>query len=466
MSQENTSLRPPIIAVLGHVDHGKTSLLDAIRKTRVQERETGGITQAIGASVVKTKEGKEITFIDTPGHSAFNNMRSHGANASDIAILVVAADDGVKPQTKEAIDLIKKAQVPLVVAITKTDLPSSEPEKVKGQLAEEGIITEGFGGDVPCVSVSAKKGEGLENLLSTVDLVSQLNEIKGDKTAKLEAVVIETSKTNAGITASVVVKNGSIKVSDEITDGKNKIKVRGIFDDLGKKIDAVTCGYPAQLLGFDKFPEVGVVITNADGFVGTESKKIVAKEKMKEGQLAIFVKAKTLSSLEAVLKGLPEKVYIADSGVGDVTESDVISAKSSNAKIYTFETKAPNNIKKLADSEGVKIETFDIIYKLFERLDEILKKGQVEELGRAKIVAIFPYEGKKVAGSKVLSGSISKENPIIIQRDGKDLGKTKVSSMKKQKTDTPKVLAGEEFGLMIEPMIDFQVGDLVIAVDK
>lgn len=458
-------LRPPIVAVLGHVDHGKTTLLDAIRKTHHQEREAGGITQSIGASIVKTNSGKDITFIDTPGHSAFSNMRSQGTNASDIAVLVVAADDGVKPQTKEAIELIKKAQIPYLVVISKTDLPSADPQVVKNQLSKEGVNVEGAGGDVPCVQVSAKDRKGLQELLDTILLVSEMNEIYDKEDLPLEAVVIETSKTNAGIVVSVVVKQGKLEVQKQVSDGKNLIKIKGLFDDQGKRVDNIKPGYPGLILGFSEFPNVGSLILGSEKVVpGLKEEKNKGKTAINKDQLPFIIKASSISSLEAVLNGLRKEVYIVDSGVGDVSESDVLNAKSSNARIFTFETKVSKNIKKLADAEGVKIEVFEIIYKLFERLDEIFNSTKDEIVGTAEIVASFPFQGKKVAGCKVVSGTIDRTNPLVLKRNEIELGRVKVVSMKKQKQDISKAGVGEEFGVVFEPQLDFSTKDMIVSV--
>lgn len=462
---QKEKLRPPIIAVLGHVDHGKTTLLDAIRKTNVQGKEAGGITQRIGASVIKTENGKEITFIDTPGHSAFSNMRSHGTNVSDIALLVVSADDGVKPQTKEAIELIKNANVPYLVVITKMDLPSADPHAVKTQLSKTGVDVEGQGGDTPCVEVSAKTGKGLKELLETILLLSELNAIYMEDKLPLKAIVIETSKTNAGITVSAVVKQGFLKVPMQVSDGEKMIKIKGLFDDKGKRVDIIKPGYPGLILGFSEFPKVGSIITESQN-ASQESKKEENKSKppINKGQLPFIIKGPSISSLEAVLNGLRKEVYVVGSGIGDVNESDVLNAKSSNAKIFTFETKVPKNIKKLADAEGVEIETFEIIYKLFEKIDEIFKSIEDVVLGEAEIVTSFPFQGKTVAGCKVVSGVIDRASQSILKRDNLVLGRVKIISMKKQKQDVSKVSIGEEFGVLFEPTLDFHKGDMLVSV--
>lgn len=460
------NLRPPVVSVLGHVDHGKTTLLDAIRKTSVAKKEAGGITQKIGASVVETKDGKEITFIDTPGHAAFSKMRSRGANAADIVILVVAADDGVKPQTKEAIEHIKKAEVPYIVALTKTDLPGANIEQAKGQLEKEGVLFEGRGGDVPVVSVSAKEDKGINDLLEMINLVSEVNEIKGDPKASLQAIVIETGKEKQGNVVSVVVKDGSLHVGDEIFVEAEKAKVRGLFDWEEERIKEVYPGFPAQILGFGFLPPVGSVVTGKkNGEMKTSQKKREVKE-VKEGEIPVVIKAQSKGSLEAVLSNLPEKIIVVDSGVGDVAESDVFMAKAASARIFVFESKASSSVKKLAETERVKIEQFNIIYELFDRLEELLKEKELKTEGEAEVVDIFPFNKKKVAGCKVKKGRIIKANPLLVMRNGEKIKKVKIISMKKQKQDIEEAKEGEECGIIFVPQLDFKVGDVLVSLSK
>jgi len=461
-------IRPPIVTVLGHVDHGKTTLLDAIRKSNVASKEAGGITQAIGASTVTTKEGKTITFIDTPGHAAFSKMRSRGAKVADLALLVVAADDGVKPQTIEALQLIKAANIPFIVVASKVDLPSASVETLYGQLEKEQVLFEGRGGATPLVQVSAKNGTGIEEILEMISLVADLEEIKADPKAILEAVVIETTKNTRGLLASAVVRNGTLKVGQEVYCEGLRAKMRGLFDDKGQNVKEIICGFPAQILGFEKLPSVGAVISSSEASMAlqVEGKKKL-QIKIEEGQLPVIVKAKNAGSLEAVLAGLPKDVVVLDSGVGDVFESDVLLAKSSGAKyILAFESKAPTSVIKLAEAEGVKIEAFQIIYELFQKVEEILKGGQIEILGKAEIVASFPFNNKKVAGCKVTLGRINKTDTLIVQRGDKELGRVKIVSLKKQKQDIAEAKIGEEFGVIFAPQLDFAEGDVIVSVRK
>ena len=468
------NIRAPIVTVLGHVDHGKTSLLDAIRKTNVATKEVGGITQSIGASKIELQKdsftsaaGKGITFIDTPGHAAFSKMRGRGAEVADIAVLVVAADDGVKPQTKEALELIKEAKIPFIVAITKTDLPSKNIEGARGQLEKEGVLFEGRGGDTPVVSVSAKEEKGIKELLETIAVVAEVHEIKGDPGGDLEAVVIESSKDKRGTFANMVVRNGTLRIGNLIQAENVGCKIRAIFDSRGVSVKEVLPGEPAQILGFEEIPPVGAKVTNKGSLAGGGVKNEVQKvDKLSEGQIAVILKARSGGSLEALVASLPPNIVVIGGGVGDVNESDVLSAKASNAWIFAFESNVPAGVLKLAKMEGVHIERFEIIYELFQRLEELLKKGQVEVLGKAQVITSFPFNNKKIAGCKVTSGRIVKTDNLILARGEKEIGKVKAISMKKQKTEITEAKGGEEFGIIFEPQLDFEVGDVLISVRK
>jgi translation initiation factor IF-2 len=462
------STRPPIVAVLGHVDHGKTTLLDNIRKSSVAVREAGGITQSIGASVVKTSDNRRITFIDTPGHAAFSNMRSRGAKVADIAILVIAANDGVKPQTKEAISFIREADIPIIVAITKMDLPAVDLDSVKEQLNKEGIKIEGRGGDVPVVALSGKTGKGIKELLEIVNLVSEVSEVKGSKEANLEAVIIETDKDKRGLLATAVVRNGRLGVGDEIVVESLSMKVRGLFDYKSKPIKEALPGDPVQILGFRDLPPVGSRIISKNDFTfKKERTKIEGKREIpeiKEGQIPVVIKASSTGSLEAVLENLPEGVVAVYSGVGDVIENDVFMAKSADAAILAFEAKIPSGVKKLANTEGVVVESFRIIYKLFDRLKSLLKEASDDTTGKAEILAIFPFSGKNVAGCKVIEGKLAKGDTFLVKRADVKIGEAKAISMKREKKDIDVAKAGEELGILFDKKLDFEVGDMVLSI--
>ena len=450
--------RQPIVTVLGHVDHGKTSLLDALRQTSVAGGEAGGITQSIGASVVGG-----VTFIDTPGHAIFSGMRKRGSKIADIALLIVDGSDGVKPQTREAIVYIQEAAIPFIVVITKTDLPSASIEVVLPELEKEGILFEGRGGQTPYIGVSAKKNENLTELVDLINLFSEVNEISGDSEANLEAFVIETNKEKAGNMVSAVLRNGKLKTGDCIYFEGFECRVKGLFDTFNKPVKEVLPGEPVKILGFGSLPEVGSMISNkkeTDVFLDKKITRTVTGK----GKIPIYIKANSAGSLEALLSSIPQEFVVIESGVGDVTESDVLNAKANQASIFIFESRIPGSVKKLAEMDKVRIERFDIIYELLQRLDEIVKSGLIEILGKAEIVTSFPFNGKRVAGSKVLMGRIEKTSDLRLMREDVELGKIKALSIKKQKTEVSSVSQGEEFGIFFTPQLDFMAGDAIIAV--
>jgi len=452
--------RQPIVTILGHVDHGKTTLLDAIRETSIQKKEAGGITQAIGASVVTLKDGKKITFIDTPGHAAFSAMRSCGSKVCDIAVLVLDASDGVKPQTKEALDHIKKAQIPFLVAITKVDMATASVEERLVEMEKEGIFFEGRGGDTPFVTVSAKEKKGLDQLLDLIVLLSEVSEVSSDPDSDLEAVVIETNKDNAGVWVSVVVRQGKLKVGDFIYAGDVGGKARGIFDSFGKNTDIVLPGQPAKIIGFEDIPLVGAIVKNGKAEKKNREKIFL---NISPDKFTLIIKASTLGALDAVVSSIPSDFAIINKGVGDISEGDVLNAKANGALILAFESKISTKVKKLAEMDKVGVWTFNIIYELIQKLEEIAKKGKVEILGKAQVIAEFPFDGKRVAGCKMLSGTISKNSDLRLYKSDVEIGKLKIISLKKQKEEVPSVSQGEEFGVLFVPSLDFNKGDMLIS---
>lgn len=467
-TSSQVQLRPPIVTVLGHVDHGKTTLLDAIRKTKVAGTEAGGITQSIGASVFKTDEGRQITFIDTPGHAAFSKMRSRGAKVADIAILVVSSVDGVKPQTMEALSYVRQAKIPFIVVASKTDLSTADINKIKSQLEKEGVSFEGKGGDVPFVSVSGKSGKGVKELLEMINLVAEVNEIKGDPKGTLEGAVIETSKDKRGLLVSCVLTNGTLKAGEDIAaDGVNT-RVRGLFDELGKQTKVIGPGKPALILGFSRLPPVGAKLVSQDvSKIYEEKEKRTVPKEADEGKIPIVVKANSSGALEDLLANLPDEVVVIYADVGDIREGDVFMAKSAiPARIFAFGSKVPTSVSKLAVTEGVEIETFDVIYELFKRLKELIEEDKAEVLGKAEVIQTFPYDDKKVAGCKVLSGRIARPDKLVIMRGSDELGEVKITSMKKEKQKIEKAEIGEEFGLIFKPQLDFKVGDMILSVRR
>lgn len=456
--------RQPIVVVLGHVDHGKTSLLDALRQTNITSGEAGGITQSIGASVVTTKDGQKITFIDTPGHAVFSNMRSRGSRLADIALLILDSTGGIKPQTKEAINLINESKIPFIVVLTKTDLPTSAIETALAELEKEGIYFEGRGGQIPYVGVSAKKNEKLTDLLDLINLLAEVSVIEADSEAALEAVVIETSKEKGGNMVSVVVRNGKIKIGSEVYSENAKGKVKGLFDDKNNPVKEVLPSEPVRILGFESLPTVGSVISDHE--IGDKLQVTSNKVQIDKTKTPIYLKANNAGSLEALIASIPQEFAIIESTVGDVTESDVLNAKANGASIFVFESRIPASVKKLAETDGVRIERFDVIYELLQKLDDIVKSGMVEILGKAEIMADFPFDGKRVAGSKVISGRIEKTSDVRLMRGEKELGKVKVLSIKKQKIEVAGVSQGEECGIFFAPQLDFQVGDAIVAIKR
>lgn len=489
--------RPPIVTILGHVDHGKTTLLDFIRKTNVASREHGGITQHIGAYQVE-HDGKLITFIDTPGHAAFEKMRSRGAKVADIAVLVVAVDDGIMPQTDEAIKHIKEAKVPMIVAVNKIDIDGVDIkvqlEKIKKQLSDRKIVVEEYGGDTPIVPLSAKSGEGVLKLLEMITLVSELNEIKGDPLDVATGVVIESSLDKfKGPIATILVRNGTLRKGDQIMVGGSKGKIRGMFDWNGKSVDSAGPSTPVEVLGLEAVPDVGALLgkelsSSAETSEEGEVKSLV--DKLKQGApktLKLVIKADKQGSLEAIQASLEKFNPTPDAGsspkdsagqtgkvidfialgTGDIGEENVKLAAAVGAIVLGFNVKIAPNAQKLAEAEKVLIRTYNIIYELIEEMEEVvealLKVGQVEEVfGRANIIAEFPFgKGERIAGCRIIEGEIAKGRKIRIARDGEVIGETKLKSLRKVKEEVNKVEKGNDCGMLFDPPVNFQVNDVV-----
>lgn len=458
--------RPPIVAILGHADHGKTTLLDSIRKTNIASREAGGITQSIGAWQISTKKGKKITFIDTPGHEAFREMRSRGARVSDIAVLVVAADDGVMPQTKESIQYIKSAKTPFLVAITKIDLPSVKPEKIKTQLLKEEVLLEGYGGDVPAVEVSGKTGKGIEDLVEMILLLAEVNGVEADIEGDLEALVIEAKlDRRRGVVVHVVLRNGKIKVGDEVEIEGIIARVRGLFDETQKPLKEALPGMPVEILGFSKIPLVGSILQ----IKGRGAKTKVEEEKreifFKEGLLSLVLKADTAGSLEAISRDLSEKVNIYFSGIGDIADSDVLTASSTLSTLVGFNIRVSKEVQKLAQEEDVKLHVYKIIYELFQDVDKWIKekeeKGKEKILGRAQVIKEFPYGEEKIAGCRIFEGVISRDARLRLVREGQMVAQMRPASLRLGKEKVDKVSGVKEFGILFSPKIDFKIGDVI-----
>ena len=484
------SVRPPVVTVMGHVDHGKTSLLDAIRKTTVAAHEVGAITQHIGAYQVFT-DGRKITFLDTPGHEAFTTMRARGAQATDIVVLVVAADDGVMPQTSEAIDHAKAAEVPIVVAINKIDKPDANPEHVKQQLADSGLVIEEWGGDTICVPISAKQNQGIPELLENLFLVADILELKADLNCAAEGVVIEAKldKTK-GPLATLLVREGILKPGDVVIAGDTWGKIKAMFDDKGNQVRKAEPSAAVEVLGINEVPRSGDLFTVlADEH---QARSIVDKQKytrarptlslstissqISDGQmkeLNIVLKTDVEGSIEPIRTSIERsgtdrtKARVIHAASGSITESDVLLASASKGIIIGFNTRASPGATQLADTEGVIIQHYEIIYKLIEDMDKTLK-GMLEPTyaevssGRAEVRAVFSSSKMdKVAGVYVMEGKVGRDAQAKILRQNKVIFDSRVSGLRRFKDDIAEVSAGLECGLGVEGFVDFQIGDII-----
>ena len=489
----NLQLRPPVVTVMGHVNHGKTRLLDAIRQTNVMDTEAGGITQHIGAYQVKVNEQK-ITFLDTPGHEAFTAMRAHGAQITDITILVVAADDGVMPQTLEAIDHARAAGVPIVVAINKIDKPNANPELVKQQLADAGLLIEEWGGNIVCVSVSAREKIGITELLENLLVVAEVEELKANPSGPATGVVIEAEMDKSrGPLATVLVNNGTLKLGDIVVVGTTWGRVRAMFNDMGKQVKKAGPAIPVELLGLSSVPQVADTLTAVASERQVQALIEKRKSEMKEalpkavslnnlydqistGQvkgLNVILKTDVQGSIEPIRSSLERlgteevQVRIIHDGTGNITESDVMLATASNGLIIGFGVITEEGARRLASAEGIDIRHYDIIYNLIDDVDKALKgllePSYVEVIeGRAEVRAIFPA-GKRiqVAGAYVAEGKVSRNASVRVRRGEEIVHESTVSSLRRFKDDVREVTAGYECGIGIKDLSEFQVGDIL-----
>jgi translation initiation factor IF-2 len=485
--------RPPVVTIMGHVDHGKTKLLDAIRQTNVVDKEAGGITQHIGAYQVDVNDHK-VTFLDTPGHEAFTAMRARGAQVTDITILVVAADDGVMPQTLEAISHARAAGVPIIVAINKIDKPGANPERVKQQLAEAGLVVEEWGGDTIAVPVSAKEKRGIPELLETIMLVAEMEELKADPSKPAEGTVIEAQMDRTrGALFTVLINSGTLKEGDVVVVGDAWGKVKAMFNDAGKRVKRATPSTPVEVLGLDVVPQVGdLMMTVADEKTAqaiiekrrqstraeVSAQKVVSLSNLYEQlsagkvkELGIILKTDVQGSIEPIRNSLEKlsneevKVSILHAATGNVTESDILLALASKGVIVGFNTSVEPGAKKLAEREGVSIRLYDIIYNLIEDVDKalkgMLKPAEVEVIdGHAEVRAIFSAGKKdKVAGVYVLDGRVTRGDSVRVMRGGQKIYESVISSLRRFKEDVREVTTGYECGIGIQSYSDFQVGD-------
>jgi translation initiation factor IF-2 len=476
---------PPVVAVLGHVDHGKTTLLDAIRKTNIALGEHGGITQKIGASeieIVHDGQKRKITFIDTPGHEAFSQMRGRGAQAADIGLLIVSSVDGVMPQTKESIQLLKNSKIPYLAVLTKSDDPSKQVEKTKQQLLKEEVMLEGYGGDVPVIEVSGKTGEHVKELLDLILLVYEMrkeaNFYPFKRKGTLMGIVIESKlDKNSGPRATVVVKNGVLKVRSEIFAGEIKGKVRGLISDAGKHLEEVSVGEAVEVLGFEKVPSVGSVVTETPKVAASFThKEEVPVNKLPESPfevenqnvLSIVLCADSAGSLEAIMNAVPKgNLQFVIQKTGEVDVSDILFAKSTGSIVLGFNVKIKPEIAKLAKTEKVLVKTYTIIYEMIDEVSDFvqgkLEALQEEILGIAKILARFPYEKTEVMGIKVTEGRTAKGDKVRLMRNDEVIGESRVTSVRQGKEQLSKIESGQEGGIVISPFLDFVIGDVLIS---
>ncbi|MFA6536759.1 MAG: translation initiation factor IF-2 [Candidatus Paceibacterota bacterium] len=499
------SPRPPVICVMGHVDHGKSTLLDYIRKTNVVEGEAGGITQKLSAYEVEHRDGAgkvhRLTFLDTPGHESFCQIRTRGADVADVAILVVSAEDGVKPQTLDALRCILVSKIPYVVAINKIDKPNADLERAKQSLAENEIYVEGYGGSIPCVPISAKTGVGVGDLLDLIILSAEMEERTADYGKLMTGVVIETAvDSRRGISATIIIKDGTWKQGEAIVAGESISPGRIVENFAGKKVGEATFSSPIKVVGFDSAPPVGSLCQTfknkreAEAFVeDLKEKKLarlagakpVSKKIAENGEepvettptLPIILKADLSGSLEALgyevgkIKSDRVVVKIISQSVGDITESDIKAAGGKEGTLLVgFNVSADARAKAMAERIGIEIKTFDIIYQLTDWLKQAIidrtPKKQVEAVGgQAKILKIFSTaKGKYILGGRVEEGAINLGDEVKIVRRENELGKGKVKNLQQGKKDTKEVLAGNEFGAQIESSIEIAPGDRLIAV--
>lgn len=480
--QNNLQTRPPVVVVLGHVDHGKTSILDFIRKSRVAEKESGGITQHIGAYQIE-HQNKTITFLDTPGHEAFSAMRSRGVKVADIAVLVVAAEEGIKPQTKEAISHIKKSGIPFIVALNKIDKKEAQPDKVKQELVKYDVNAESLGGQVPSVNVSAKTGQGIDELLEMINLVAEMEELKANPDQPASGVVIESRQdAKRGPTATILIKDGCLKTKDIIGADSAVGKVKWLEDFQGGTIKKAVPGMPVAIIGFEEAPQVGEkffvfeTLRQAQDRVdkktakrkGESAMQIVASDKK---ILNLILKADVRGSLEAikeVLKNIPDDeaaIRFLKSEIGDINESDIKLAESSNGKIVGFRVKIEPELKQISQRKKVKITTFEIIYELVQGVRESLSRLLEPELvktsvGRVKVLALFHAEkNRQIVGGRVSQGKAGRGCLIEIFRNEQSIGKGRLIQLQRNKKDIDEVAKDQECGILLDSSVKIEKGD-------
>jgi len=481
-----TSYRGPVVAILGHVDHGKTTLLDFIRKSNLTGKEFGGITQKIGAYEINTNfsgyKTNKITFIDTPGHEVFTQLRSRGTNAADLALLIIDAKDGVMPQTVESIFHIKAAKIPFIVVLNKIDLPEADPERVKRQLQKYDVLVEGKGGKIPAIEISAKTGQGIQELLELILILAEELNLTYHPTNPPFGYVIEVKKDKRGIVTSVILKDGTLKLGDVIYCLDKKAKVKAIINDLGKNLEKVCPSTPFELLGFDQLPKVGNLIQSNPINQEKKSTKIDVDEKKvdisqlltEEGtekkELPLIVKADSQGTLEAIEQNLSKNklLKIVLKGIGEINKSDIFLAKITKAIVIGFAVPIAKEAEELAHQEKIIIKTYHIIYELLEEINEVSQLWQEKKekniKGEAKILATFLINGEKVYGIKVTRGKINLDSLVEIYRGEKLLGKTRLVSLQIRSKKVTEVKKDQEAGMIFSPQLDITIGDVVKSI--
>lgn len=460
---------------MGHVDHGKTTLLDHIRKARVAEKEAGGITQSVGAYEIEYS-GKRITFIDTPGHEAFSKMRGRGTSLADLAILVVAVDDGVKPQTKEIIDLLLTTKTPFIVAINKIDKTGVDENKVKNELMSAGVLLEGYGGNTSWQGISAKTGEGVNELLDLILLTAEVADAKYDPAAPAKGIVLEVRREpQRGNEVRVIIKDGTLTTGDTIATATAQGKVKILENFLGKKVNELTPSAPAVIFGFETLPKTGEEFT-----VGGEAKapapRVFAKRaaqttaaQKEKGVVRLIVNANVSGSLEALtdlIKSMPMKdvkVEVVDQNIGEITDGTVREASSMGAIVIGFHTKVSAAGKNLARAQSVRIVTSDIIYELVKKIEEEIERiTKPGPRGVLEVLAIFSQQGsKQLVGGRITEGIMKNKSDVGIVREDKEIGTGKITSLKQAKQDVTEVTTGKECGLLVESSTPIQKGDRI-----
>ena len=487
---QGDEIKPPVVTILGHVDHGKTTLLDKIRQTAVAESEFGGITQKLSAYKLKYKDSF-ITFLDTPGHEAFYTLRSRGAKVTDIAIIIIAADDGIMPQTEESIKHAQAAGVPMIIAISKIDLPGADVEKVKSQLAERDMLIEEWGGDIICVPVSSPKGEGVTELLDYILLVAEVSELKTNTKLPARAVVLEsTLDDKQGILVKVLIQEGILKVGDRFVLDTTKGKVRALINDKGKQVKSSSPSTPIDVLGFESLPFAGEILQQVDN--EKEAKTLLAQRKKLENNfnyqnidlthasveqksiqtINIILKADLQGSLDALTESLNTfnkdgiNIALIHHGVGNINENDISLAVASQSVIYGFNVRIEKGAIEMSKQESIDVQIYSIIYELIDAVELKIKESDIKEdelvkLGLAEIKAVFPSNNILVAGVLMQEGKVNPNNKLSIIRNGKEVFFGKVNSLKHYKDDVKELVSGQEGGIGIDEFQQFKVGDFM-----